>query len=340
MPITLVDPDRRCSRSSASARRRSGACSGPVMALWFAILAVAGLAKVIDSPAILRALSPTLRRRILRRPRRRRVPRARLGRAGGDRRRGAVRRHGPLRPAADPPRLVLLVFPALTLNYLGQGALILDSPAAIDNPFFLLLPHWARDPDGAAGDRCDGDRVAGGDLRGVLGHPPGRAARLPAAAADPAHVRGRGPDLRAGRQRAAVRRRRRARGRLRLVGRAGVRLRHRGDRHARDRHDPVLRRRARRCGTSRCGWRSRGRRAFLVVDLAFFSANLPKVVARRLVSAAARADRLHDAARPGSAAGRSSRPSAPRRRGCCATSSRRCARWTRPSTARPGPPCS
>src|SRR3712207_3106042 len=38
------------------------------------------------------------------------------------------------------------VFPALTLNYLGQGALILESPKAIDNPFFLLMPEWARIP--------------------------------------------------------------------------------------------------------------------------------------------------------------------------------------------------
>ena len=38
------------------------------------------------------------------------------------------------------------VFPALTLNYLGQGALILESPRPIDNPFFLLMPEWARVP--------------------------------------------------------------------------------------------------------------------------------------------------------------------------------------------------
>ena len=42
--------------------------------------------------------------------------------------------------------MVLFVFPALTLNYLGQGALILESPKAIDNPFFLLMPEWARIP--------------------------------------------------------------------------------------------------------------------------------------------------------------------------------------------------
>jgi KUP system potassium uptake protein len=40
----------------------------------------------------------------------------------------------------------LLVFPALTLNYLGQGALVLRDPAGRSNPFYLLLPHWARIP--------------------------------------------------------------------------------------------------------------------------------------------------------------------------------------------------
>ena len=39
-----------------------------------------------------------------------------------------------------------LVFPALTLNYLGQGALILHAPASIRNPFFLILPGWAQFP--------------------------------------------------------------------------------------------------------------------------------------------------------------------------------------------------
>jgi len=36
-----------------------------------------------------------------------------------------------------------VVFPALTINYLGQGALLLSNPQAIENPFFLLYPHWA-----------------------------------------------------------------------------------------------------------------------------------------------------------------------------------------------------
>ncbi len=39
-----------------------------------------------------------------------------------------------------------VVFPALTLNYMGQGSLILADPGAIDSPFFLLIPHWGRIP--------------------------------------------------------------------------------------------------------------------------------------------------------------------------------------------------
>lgn len=37
-------------------------------------------------------------------------------------------------------------FPCLMLNYMGQGALLLDNPAAAANPFFLLAPEWARLP--------------------------------------------------------------------------------------------------------------------------------------------------------------------------------------------------
>src|SRR5262245_30256842 len=36
-----------------------------------------------------------------------------------------------------------VVLPALTINYLGQGALLLSNPHAVENPFFLLYPHWA-----------------------------------------------------------------------------------------------------------------------------------------------------------------------------------------------------
>lgn len=39
-----------------------------------------------------------------------------------------------------------LVYPCLTLNYLGQGALLLDRPDAAQNPFYLMAPEWARLP--------------------------------------------------------------------------------------------------------------------------------------------------------------------------------------------------
>ena len=38
---------------------------------------------------------------------------------------------------------IVVVLPALMLNYLGQGALVLANPKAIENPFFLLYPEWA-----------------------------------------------------------------------------------------------------------------------------------------------------------------------------------------------------
>lgn len=41
---------------------------------------------------------------------------------------------------------LFFVFPALALNYLGQGALLMSLPATIENPFFLLYPEWALIP--------------------------------------------------------------------------------------------------------------------------------------------------------------------------------------------------
>jgi KUP system potassium uptake protein len=123
-----------------------GRVFGPVMAGWFTILAVAGLAKVIDSPAILRALSPTYGiafflhhggvaflalGSVVLAVTGAEALYADMGHFGWP----AIRR-----------AWFFLVFPALTLNYLGQGALILESPTAIANPFFLLLPHWSRIP--------------------------------------------------------------------------------------------------------------------------------------------------------------------------------------------------
>ena len=94
-----------------------------------------------------------------------------------------------------------LVYPCLTLNYLGQGALLLGHPEAADQP---LLSDGARMGAAAAGGnrhRCDDHRQPGGDFGRLLGHPPGGAARLPSAAEDRANQRESArPDLYPGRE--------------------------------------------------------------------------------------------------------------------------------------------
>ncbi|MGI8593333.1 MAG: potassium transporter Kup [Solirubrobacteraceae bacterium] len=123
-----------------------GRLFGPVMAVWFSILAVSGLAEVAREPAVLRALSPTYAAAffidnggvaflalgsVVLTVTGAEALYADIGHFG----------RGPIRRA-----WFLLAFPALILNYLGQGALILGSPEAISNPFFLLMPEWARIP--------------------------------------------------------------------------------------------------------------------------------------------------------------------------------------------------
>jgi KUP system potassium uptake protein len=123
-----------------------GKLFGPVMGLWFTVLAISGLGQIVDQPEILKALSPSYAVSFFA---------DHFGTAfialgsvvlavtGAEALYADMGHFGrsPIRRA-----WFLLVFPALTLNYLGQGALILASPKAIDNPFFLLMPHWARIP--------------------------------------------------------------------------------------------------------------------------------------------------------------------------------------------------
>jgi KUP system potassium uptake protein len=123
-----------------------GRVFGPVMAVWFTVLAALGLRGIADHPVILEALSPSYAVGFL------------TGHFGtaffsltavvlavtGAEALYADMGHfgrGPVRRA-----WLLVVFPACILNYLGQGALILGHPASISNPFFLLAPSWARLP--------------------------------------------------------------------------------------------------------------------------------------------------------------------------------------------------
>jgi KUP system potassium uptake protein len=123
-----------------------GRLFGPVMAVWFTILAIVGLAQVIRSPGILRALWPGYAVEFFRDSGL--VAYLTLGSVvlavtGAEALYADIGHFGrsPIRRA-----WFTAVFPALTLNYLGQGALILEYPDAITNPFFLLVPEWGRFP--------------------------------------------------------------------------------------------------------------------------------------------------------------------------------------------------
>jgi KUP system potassium uptake protein len=123
-----------------------GRAFGPVMGLWFGILAIAGLREVVSHPAILRALSPTYGVQFL-------FNHGAIGFVALGSVvlavTGAEALYADMGHFGGPPirrAWFLVVFPALTLNYLGQGGLILHSPGAVENPFFLLMPHWARFP--------------------------------------------------------------------------------------------------------------------------------------------------------------------------------------------------
>jgi KUP system potassium uptake protein len=119
---------------------------GPIMCVWFTLLAIAGLHEVLKSPGILRSISPTYGLSFL--FEHGHVAFIALGSVvltvtGAEALYADMGHFG-----RHPIRLAWFigVFPALILNYMGQGALILHNPKAIDNPFYLLIPHWGRIP--------------------------------------------------------------------------------------------------------------------------------------------------------------------------------------------------
>jgi len=119
---------------------------GPVMTGWFTVLALLGLINIWESPGVLVALNPYYAFALL------------IGHpldsflalgavvlavTGGEALYTDMGHFGkfPIRVAWFG-----LVLPALVLNYFGQGALLLNEPTAIQNPFFLLAPDWALIP--------------------------------------------------------------------------------------------------------------------------------------------------------------------------------------------------
>ena len=122
---------------------RVGALFGPVMCVWFVVIAALGAYGIVREPGVLAAInpryavaffvdSPVLSFLAL--------GAIVLAVTGTEALYADMGHFGksPIRRA-----WVLFVMPALVLNYFGQGALILSDPAAVKNPFYLLAPTWA-----------------------------------------------------------------------------------------------------------------------------------------------------------------------------------------------------
>jgi KUP system potassium uptake protein len=123
-----------------------GAVFGPVLLVWFAVLALLGLHSILQTPGVLAALSPHHALGFF----------GRNGWGGflvlgavflavtGGEALYADMGHFGRRPIRITWSFVVL--PALVINYLGQAALILREPAAARNPFYLLVPSWGLYP--------------------------------------------------------------------------------------------------------------------------------------------------------------------------------------------------
>jgi KUP system potassium uptake protein len=123
-----------------------GRMFGPVMCLWFTVIALLGIRSIVAHPVILEALSPSYALSFL------------FGHFGTAfysltavvlAVTGAEALYADMGHFGRSPirrSWLLVVFPACILNYLGQGALILGNHNSISNPFFLLAPGWARLP--------------------------------------------------------------------------------------------------------------------------------------------------------------------------------------------------
>jgi KUP system potassium uptake protein len=116
---------------------------GPIMVVFFGVIGLLGALHIGDAPRILRAFDPIYGLRFL-------FGHGLLGfvvlgsvflAVTGAEALYADMGHFGRRPIQAA--WMLFVLPALTLNYLGQGALVLAAPASVENPFFLLAPSWA-----------------------------------------------------------------------------------------------------------------------------------------------------------------------------------------------------
>jgi len=125
---------------------KMGAIFGPICAAWFLVIGLLGLWEVLHSPGVLAAISPhwaisfCLHYQLMAFIAFGSVVLAVTGAEALYADMGHFGRR-PIRWA-----WLVIVLPALVLNYLGQGALLLRDPASLENPFFLLAPEWFRLP--------------------------------------------------------------------------------------------------------------------------------------------------------------------------------------------------
>ena len=123
-----------------------GRAFGPVMVVWFVVLALLGLPHIAKHPMILASISPSYAVLfIVDRPL---IAFISMGAVvltiTGAEALYADMCHLGARPISLA--WFLLVFPALMINYLGQGAMVLNEPTTVTNPFFLMAPGWATIP--------------------------------------------------------------------------------------------------------------------------------------------------------------------------------------------------
>jgi KUP system potassium uptake protein len=119
---------------------------GPTMVLWFIVLAMLGIAQIVQHPGIIKAINPWYSWQFF--IEHKTAAWLTLGAVvlcvtGGEALYADMGHFG-----KRPIRFgwFALVWPALFINYLGQGALVLADPAAIKNPFYLMAPSWALIP--------------------------------------------------------------------------------------------------------------------------------------------------------------------------------------------------
>ncbi len=121
---------------------RVSALFGPITLVWFVVMAVLGLLHIGDEPAILYAANPAYAVGFMTEHGWASIPvmgSVFLAVTGAEALYADMGHFG-RKPISRAWGVV--VFPALTASYLGQGALVLSHPEAVENPFFLLAPDW------------------------------------------------------------------------------------------------------------------------------------------------------------------------------------------------------